>query len=187
MVTGYDDIHTNVSESVTIMGIPFYAENIQAPEPHNRREREFTPIIGGTERVNKGKYIHKEYSFTTTWFFPTGRPDIYDTTFEKMMSKPVTVVSQYMGGTFKALIKISQTFPENSPNHMDLEVTVTEVPDVKSNIVGESKLTVPEVKKIKFTTKDTKNNKNNKSKDNEKKVTKGSRKRIKSLSKTNKK
>ena len=166
MVTGYDDIHTGVSESITIMGIPFYAENIQAPEPFNRREREFTPIIGGTERVNKGKYIHREYSFTTTWFFPTGKPDVYNDTFKEMMSKPVTVFSQYMGGTFKALIKISQTFPENSPNHMDLDVTVTEVPSTDSNIPGEKKLKVPKVKKITPKKKTNKSSKNKSSSKN---------------------
>ena len=72
MATGYDDIHTTVSESVTIMGVPFWAENIQSDEPENRRERNFTQILGGTERVTPGKYIHRQYSFTTTWYFPTG-------------------------------------------------------------------------------------------------------------------
>ena len=167
MSIGYDDIHTTVSESITIMGIPFYAENIQADEPFNRREREFTPILGGTERVSKGKYIHREYSFTTTWFFPTGRPDAYDKVFKKMMSKPVEVISKYMGGKFKALITISQTFPEYSPNHMDLDVTVTEVPSSKSNIDGES-FTVPKVKKIKVTSKKSSQSKNNTSKKNTK-------------------
>ena len=160
----YDDIHTGVSESITIMGIPFYAENITPSEPYNRREREFTSILGGTERVSQGKYIHREFSFTTTIFFPTGRPDAYDNTFRKMLSKPVEVVSPYMGGTFKALIQITPSFPENSPNHMDLDVTVTEVPGANSNIYGEKKLKVPKVEKIK--TKVTKNSNKSSNKDN---------------------
>lgn len=149
----YDDIHTSVSESVTIMGVPFYAENIQGDEPFNRREREFTSILGGTERVNKGKYVHREFSFTTTIFFPTGRPNAYDTTFKKMMSGPVEVISPYMGDKpFKALIDISKSFPENSPNHMELDITVTEVPDKKSQIPGET-FKVPPTKKITTTPK----------------------------------
>ena len=169
----YDDVHTDVSETVKIMGIPFYAENINSDEPVNRREREFTSLIGGTERVSQGKYIHREFSFTTTIFFPTGRPDAYDSTFKKMMSKPVEVKSKYMGGTFKAMVKISPTFPENSPNHMDLDITVTEVPGVNSNIPGEKKLKVPKVEKIK--TKVTKKSSKSSSKTNKTKKSKTKR------------
>ena len=143
----YDDIVSGVSETVKIMGIPFYAENINADEPVNRREREFTSILGGTERVSQGKYIHREFSFTTTIFFPTGRPDAYDKTFKEIMSKPVEIRSPYMGGKFNALVTISKSFPENSPNHMDLDVNITEIPGKKSLIPGE-KFTVPKSKKI---------------------------------------
>lgn len=175
----YDDIRTGVSESIKIMGIPFYAENITPSEPYNRREREFTQILGGTERVSQGKFIHREFSFTTTLFFPTGRPDAYDTTFKKMLSKPVEVISPYMGGKFKALIQLSPSFPENSPNHMDLDVTVTEVPNKKSNIPGET-FTVPKTKKITASVKATK-----KSKSKSSKTTKTKSKK-KSVSKKNK-
>ncbi|MBO6123320.1 MAG: hypothetical protein J6P09_05730 [Methanobrevibacter sp.] len=182
MVTGYDDIHTDVSESVTIMGVQFWAENIQSDEPENRREREFTPILGGTERVMQGKYIHREFSFTTTWYFPEGKPHVYDNLIKKMMSKPVEVKSKYMGGnsTFKAIVKISQTFPEHSPNHMDLDVTVTEVPGVKSRIPGES-FKVPKVEKIKVTSKKTQSS-SKKSKSKSKK----SKSKTKSVKKKNK-
>lgn len=179
----YSDIHTGVSESITIMGYPFYAENITSDEPFNRREREFTSILGGTERVSKGKYVHREFSFTTTIFFPTGKPDAYDKIFEKMMSKPVEVVSKYMCGSKKvlnALIKISKEFPENSPNHMDLNVTVTEVPGKKSLINGES-FKVPSVKKI-----TVKNDVNTKKKSSSKSKTKKSKSKKKSIKKKNK-
>ena len=150
----YDDLVEGVSESVMIMGMPFYAENIRPNEPYNRREREFTPILGGTERVTQGKYIHREWTFNTTIFFPTGRPDAYDKQFKEMLSKPVEVISRYMGGKFNALIQVSPEFPEYSPNHMELEVTVTEVPGKKSLIPGES-FTVPKTKKISTKTKVT--------------------------------
>ena len=146
----YQDIRGNVSETVTIMGIPFYAENITADTPYNYRERNFTPILGGTENVTKGKYVHREFSFTTTIYFPTGRPHDYDSIFKEMMSKPVKVISPYMGGksTFNAMVTIQKTSPEYSPNHMDLDVKIVEVPKEKSNIPGEEPFTVPAVKKV---------------------------------------
>lgn len=155
----YSDVHTNVSETIKIMGFPFYAENINGDEPVNRREREFTQILGGTERVSQGKYIHREFNFTTTIFFPTGKPNAYDKIFKEMMSKPVNVISKYMG-SFNALINISKTFPESSPNHMELDITVTEVPGKKSLIPGES-FKVPPIKKIKTKVK-SKNSKSSK-------------------------
>lgn len=153
----YEDVIEGVSENIKIMGLPFFAENITAEEPYNRRESNFNSILGGTEVVTPGKYIHREYSFTTTIYFPDGRPDAYDKTFEEIMSKPVEVISKYMGGKFKALINISKNHPEYSPNHMDLDVTVTEVPELNSNIPGESKFVVPSVKKI--TNEDNKSSK----------------------------
>lgn len=143
----YDDMVEGVSESITIMGVPFYAENIRAREAYNRREREFIPILGGTERVIQGKYVHREWTFNTTIYFPTGEPNAYDNQFKEMLSKPVEVISKYMGGKFNALIELSPEFPEYSVNHMELEVTVIEVPTEKSRIPGES-FTVPTTKKI---------------------------------------
>lgn len=166
----YDDLVEGVSESIMIMGMPFYAENIRPTEPYNRREREFTPILGGTERVTQGKYIHREWSFNTTIYFPTGQPDAYDKQFKEMLSKPVEVISRYMGGKFQALIELSPEFLEYSPNHMELDVTVTEVPEKKSLIPGES-FTVPKTKKIstenKVTTTAKGNSGSNKSSSND--------------------
>lgn len=181
MADMYKDMRKGVSESVVIMGYKFYAENITPREPYNRREYKFIPILGGTERVTPGKYIHREWSFVTTIYFPTGRPDTWDSIFKKMMSKPVEVISKYMGGTFKAVIQITPSFPENSPNHMDVEVTVTEVPDKKSRIPGET-FTVPKIKKIKTKTK-VKTTKN--SNDSKKKSSKNKSKN-KSVKKKNK-
>ncbi len=178
----YDDIVEGVSESITIMGLPFYAENIRPNEPYNRREREFTPILGGTERVTQGKYIHREWTFNTTIFFPTGRPDAYDKQFKEMLSKPVEVISRYMGGKVNALIKVSPEFPESSPNHMDLEVTVTEVPGKKSLIPGES-FTVPKTKKISTKTKVTTTKKTSNSNKTSSKNSKSKRNTVKKKNK----
>ena len=177
----YDDIVSGVSETVKIMGIPFYAENINGDEPVNRREREFTSILGGTERVSQGKYIHREFSFSTTVFFPTGRPDAYDKTFKEIMSKPVEVISPYMGGKFNASVIINKSFPENSPNHMDLYINITEIPNKKSLIPGES-FTVPKTRKISTKTKvkTTKKTKTSKKSSKSKSKTKSVKKKNKS-------
>lgn len=134
------------SPNVKIMGYNFYAEDIEGDEPYNRREMKFTSILGGTERVSPGEYVHREFSFSSTISYPKGKPDAYDTIFKKMQSKPVEVISSSMGGKFKAMIKIRKSYP--SPNRIKVDVTVTEVPDKKSRIPGES-FTVPKVKKIK--------------------------------------
>ena len=149
----YRDIKKGVSETVKIMGHPFYTEDINGDTPHNYRERNFTPILGGTEKVTQGKYVHREFSFTTTVYFPTGRPDAHDKIFKEIMSKPVTVVSPYMGGKFKALVTIQKNFPENSVNLMDLDVKIVEIPGQESNIPGEKSFKVPEVYKVPVKTK----------------------------------
>lgn len=156
----YDDIVEGVSENIQIMGWPFYAENITADEPYNRRDYKFNNIIGGTEIVTPGKYVHREFSFTTTIYFPTGRPDAYDKTFVEMMSRPVEVISKYMGGKFNALVTIRKTNLESSVNHMDLDVSIVEVPERNSKIPGEE-FTVPakrEVEGAKETTDSKDNN-----------------------------
>lgn len=144
----YDDIVTGVSENIEIMGYPFFAENITGDEPFNRREYNRNSILSGTEHVTRGKYISRSYSFTTTIYHPTGRPDAHDKILKEIISKPVTIISPYMGGTFKAEVTFQRSFEEASPNHYKLDVTVNEIPGSKSNIPGENFI-VPSPKKIK--------------------------------------
>ena len=61
----YSHVISGISEDIKIMGYPFYAEDIQAREPYNRRERKWTPIFNGTEEVTEGEYVHREYSFSS--------------------------------------------------------------------------------------------------------------------------
>lgn len=154
----YSDIVESVSENIEIMGYPFYAENISSDEAYNRREYNRNSILGGTESVTKGKYIPRSYTFTTTIYHPTNRPDSYEKIFKKMVANPQEVISAYMGGKFKAEIIIQKNVEESSPNHMVLDFSVTEIPEEKSNIPGES-FTVPAPKKV--TIKTTTTNKNN--------------------------
>lgn len=156
----YDDIKGNVSENIKIMGYPFYAENIDGDEPYNRREYIHKPLLNGTETVKPGKYIPREYSFQTTVYHATGKPDAYDKIIQEIMSKPVEVISPYMGkDAFKAIVVFTKRIEEASPNHMVYDVTVTEVPGKQSNIPGEAILIVPDIKKITIK-KSGSNNKN---------------------------
>lgn len=157
----YSDIAGGVSENIEIMGYPFYAENISSDEAYNRREYNRNSILGGTESVTKGKYIPRSYTFTTTIYHPTDRPDSYENIFRKMMANPQTIVSKYMGGTFKAEIIVQKNVEECSPNHMVLDFSVTEIPESKSNIPGET-FKVPSPKKV--TVKTTSKSSSNSSK-----------------------
>lgn len=154
MVNMYKDIKGQVSENIEINGYPFYAENISSDEAFNRRELNRNSILGGTEVVTKGRYIARSYTFTTTIYHPTNRPDSYENIFKKIVANPAEIISPYMGGKFKAEVIIQKNIEESSPNHMVLDFTVTEIPEEKSNIPGE-KFTVPRPKKVNVTTTST--------------------------------
>ena len=138
MVGMYDDINEDISENIEIDGYPFYAENISANEPYNRRETNRQPIIGGTEHVSRGKYVVRDYSFSTTIFVPDDRPDVHDNIFREMVSKQCEVISPSMGGKFMAEIKIEKDFEEASPNHIKYDFQVIEVPGTESLIPGDT-------------------------------------------------
>lgn len=135
----YEDIKEGVEPTVEIMGYPFYAEEITGNESYNRRELNRQSILGGTEFVTRGKYIVRDFSFTTTIYVPDGHPEKYDDIFEEMVSRPCEVISPYMGGKFDAEVIIQKTAPEASPNHIELDIQVKEIPDATvSNIPGDS-------------------------------------------------
>ena len=144
----YDDVIEGVSENIEIMGYPFYAENIDSDEAFNRRELVRKNILNGTQSVKRGKYIPRKYTFSTVLYHPSGRPDAHDKILEEIMSKPVEVISPYMGGLFLAEVIFAKNIPDSSPNHLNLDVTVTEIPDKESRIPGEASLVVPEIKKV---------------------------------------
>lgn len=149
----YDDIREGVSENIEIMGYPFYAENITGDEPFNRREYNRTQILGGTQKVTPGEYIHRQYSFTTTIYHPEGRPNIHDEILREIMSKPVEVISPYMGGNFKAIVTFQRNHEEGGINHYNLDVTVEEIPGKNSNIPGETPITLPSTTNVTVKTK----------------------------------
>lgn len=168
----YKDIKVKVCENIKINNHPFFAENLSSDEAYNRRELNRNSISGGTEAVTKGRYIPRSYSFSTTIYHPTNRPDSYEKVLKEIVSNPATVISPYMGGKFKAEVIIQKNVEESSPNHMVLDFTITEIPGIKSNIPGE-KFTVPKPKKVKVTTVNTnKKSKSKKSKSKSKKKSK---------------
>ena len=154
----YDDIVTGVSENIKIGGYPFYAENIDGDEPFNRRDYEFTPLLNGTLKARRGKYIQRKFSFSTTLYSASGRPDAHDKILMELQSKPVEIISQAMGGKlpFKAIVTFRRNIEEGSRYHTEYDVDIVEVPEKKSNVPGEKQLVVPDIKKIKTTKKTTK-------------------------------
>ena len=142
MADMYKDIVNGVSETVEIDGYPFYGENIRGNNPYNRRELNRQKLLGGTENVTRGKYISREYTFSTD-VYTEGNPRVFDEIFMEMSNKPCEVISPYMGGKFKAEVIFDREDEEASPEHVRLEVTVKEIPEQQPNIPGES-FTIPE-------------------------------------------
>lgn len=159
MVGMYDDIVPGISENITINGISFFAENISADEPFNRRKLNRTSIQGGTEHISKGQYVPRSFNFSTTIYHPEGRPDVHDNILEEITTKPAEIMSPYMGN-FTAEVTFQKNFEEGSPNHYSLDVTILEIATT-SNIPGEESFTVPPPKVV-MDTKTT--NKQSKSK-----------------------
>lgn len=133
----YGDLREKIEETVEIDGYPFYAEEISAEESYNRRETNRQSILGGTEYVTRGKYITRQFSFTTYIYFPTGHPEQYDAIFQEMVSKPCEVISKYMGGKFNAEVTVQKTAEESSPNTLKLDIEVVEIPEMDSLIPGD--------------------------------------------------
>lgn len=148
----YDDIVDGVSANFIINGHQFYAENINSDEPFNRREVNFKPVLNGTLVSKKGKYIQRKFSFTTTLYHPSGRPDTHEKILKEIASKPVEVTSPYIGkDSIMAIVIFSPNVDEGSPNHMTYDVEITEIPGSNSLIDGEVQLTAPALKTIKTT------------------------------------
>lgn len=170
--------------NIEIMGYPFYAEDVSPGEAFRRREYNFNSVVGGTQIVTPGQYVGLDFSITTHIPIDPNRPDMHKQIFQEMMSKPVTVTSPEIGGSFNAIVVIKpvhETF-----NSLKLDISIKEVPDSKSHIPGE-KFVVPAARKItkKKTTK--KNSKTNSKTNSKKTKTKTKKKTTSKKSKTKKK
>ena len=164
--------------NIEIMGYPFYAEDVSPSEALRRREYNFNSVVGGTQIVTPGAYVGLDFTITTHIPIDPNRPDVHKQIFQEMMSKPVTVTSPEIGGSFEAIVVVKpvhETF-----NSLKLEISIKEVPDSKSLIPGEQ-FVVPAARKItkkkttKKTSKTTSKTKSKKTKTKKKTATKKSK------------
>lgn len=133
----------NDSFNIEIDGIPMFAEDVSSEESYNRRETNRVNILGGTQFVQRTNYIVRKFSFTTHLTCTPDRPDMYDKILADLCSKPCEVISPDMGGMFDAEIQIKKD--HTGPRTLTLNITVTEIPKVESNIPNDS-FTIPEDK-----------------------------------------
>ena len=122
--------------NIEIMGYPFFAEKVSPNESFNRRDMVVNNLVGGTAIVTKGAYIPLDFTITTHVFVNEDRPDEHNAIFKEMMSKPVEVISPEIGGMFMAVVTIKPEHTKN--NSLELSITIKEVPELTSNIPGES-------------------------------------------------
>ena len=128
------------------MGYPFIIETVTGNEFYNRREEVRNKILGGTEDVVKGAYISRDFTIITHIPIDPNRPDVHNEIFKEMMSKPVEIISPELGGKFNANVIIKPAHTKVS--HLELSIDIKEIPSQDSNIPGESKFIIPEVKKV---------------------------------------
>lgn len=155
----------NVSKdnyNVSLDGYDMIMEEVTVNEGFNRRETIRHNIIGGTQSVMRGNYLPRDYSFITHLLIDPDFPDVYDSVLREWQSKPVEVISRYMGGKFNAEVIVKKT-PTMYPNYLSLEVQVIEIPSKESLIPNEEYITPKGSKTVKTITK-----KNNKNKDKSK-------------------
>lgn len=154
--------------NISIDGYSMIMEECTPNEAFNRRETIRHNIIGGTQAVVRGNYLVRDYTFTTHLLIDPEYPDVYNDVFKSWESKPVEVISKYMGGKFDAecIIKIN---PNDSPNYLTVEIQVIEIPAPNSLIPGEGiNVPVDKVTPVKVTSK-KKKKKKDKDKDKDKK------------------
>lgn len=164
--------------NLEIMGYPFFVENVSPTEAIRRRNMNVNNIVGGTQKVTKGEYVGIDVTVTTHVKVNPDRPDMWNSIFTDMMSKPVRVSSPELGDPFKAMVVIK---PEHdSPEYLKLSISIKEIPGRESKIPGES-FSVPGHRKINVKKKSSK-----KSKDSKKSKTGKSKTKRKSASKKQK-
>lgn len=159
--------------NVSFDGYDIIAEEINANESYNRRETIRHNIIGGTQSVMRGNYLVRDYTLTTHFLIDPEYPDVYDDIFREWQSKPVEVISKYMGGKFNAEVIIKR-HPNDSPNYLSLEIQVIEIPD--NSLIPHDIVRLPADKISPVKIKKKKNSKNTKTNKKQKKNTKNNKK-----------
>lgn len=122
----------------------FICETYSPSEAFRRRDLNRIAILNGTQITTKGQYVPIDVSFTTHIAIDPNRPDMYDSVFEEMMSKPAEILSPELGGKFNAQVLIKKEHDKYSM--LKLTVQVIEIPGTESRIPGENKFVIPEDK-----------------------------------------
>ena len=169
--------------NLEIMGYDIYAEKVSPNEAYRRREYNVNNIVGGTQIVTPGAYVGLDFTVTTHIPVNPDRPNVHDKIFQEMMSKPVKVISPEIAeDPFMAIVVVK---PEHvTPDSLEVNFTIKEVPDKKSLIPGEEFI-IPTSRKI-SKKKSNKKNKTTSKKNSKKSKTKKKKTSKKSKSKKNK-
>lgn len=143
--------------NLSVDGYDIIAEDINPNESYNRRETVRKNIIGGTQQVIRGGYIHRDWTITTHFLIDPLFPDVYDDIIREWQSKPVEVISKELGGKFNAEIIIKKH--HESPNYLKIEMQIIEIPTNETLIPNDSmKIPTDELVTV-SSSKDTNNNK----------------------------
>lgn len=134
MVAMYDKNVDADFYNISLDGYDMIMEEFTPNESFNRRETIRHNILGGTQSVMRGNYLPRDFNFTTHFLIDEEHPDVYDDIIREWQSKPVEVISKYMGGKFKAEVIIKKGATQQSPNYLAMEIQVIEIPEEKSLI-----------------------------------------------------
>lgn len=131
----YNMYKSSEGYNIEINGFPFFAESIDSDEFYNRRDLVVNTVIGGTQKVMRGPYIARTFSFVTHVQIDPEHPDVYNEIFREMMAGTCEVISPELGGFFKANVIIKPL--HKKPRSLELSISITEIPDTESNIPGD--------------------------------------------------
>lgn len=140
-----DDYYNNCGADmgVEIDGFLFFPEEVKGDNSFSHREYIRTKIMSGGEFVTRGQYQGREFSFSTTLTLDPKEPYMYDKVFTIMENKPCDIICPYMGDNFKAEVQIEKVHPTASPGSLKLDITVKEIVDPTTTIVGDTVITYP--------------------------------------------
>ena len=120
--------------NIEIDGLGFIAEELTADQSQSSREIVETKIFNGTEFVTQGEYKPMKWTFKTYLQYKEGYE--FNELVKYLESKPLTVVSPLIGDSFTAIVRITRNVSNELA--MELEVELTEVPDVTNYTVDNS-------------------------------------------------
>ena len=128
---------------VEIDGFLFFPNEVKGDNSFSHREYNRTKIMSGGEFVTRGQYQPRRFTFSTTLTLDPNEPYMYDKVFTIMENKPCEIISPFMGDNFKAEVTIEKTHPTASPSSLNLDITVNEIVDPKTTLVGDTPLEYP--------------------------------------------